>query len=150
VKRLRAYLREQRAGQNLHNRAFLLWASSHLEGVLTPEERKTVIADLLDAQRSDGGWRLASLGAFTRSDKTPQDETSDGYATGLVLHVLQTAGVAKDDAKIAKGLSWLRANQSTTGEWRGSSLNKKRDPASHTGRFMTDVATAYAILALSH
>jgi hypothetical protein len=67
-----------------------------------------------------------------------------------VLHVLQTASVPKDDPAVAKGLAWLRANQRPTGEWRGSSVNKQRDPATHVGRFMTDAATAYAVLALSH
>jgi len=34
--------------------------------------------------------------------------------------------------------------------WQGVSVNKKRDPASHPGKFMSDAATAYAVLALSH
>jgi squalene-hopene/tetraprenyl-beta-curcumene cyclase len=150
VKLLRTYLKDHRAGQNLFNRAWLLWAASGLDGLLTSEERKSVIAALLEAQQADGGWRLASLGSFVRGDGTPQDPASDGYATGLVLHVLQTAGVPKSDPPIAKGLSWLRANQRPTGEWRANSLNKQRDPTTHVGRFMSDAATAFAILALSH
>ena len=75
---------------------------------------------------------------------------SDGYGTAFVLHVLQTVGVSKDDPKIALGLSWLRANQRPTGEWPASSVNKERDPTTHVGRFMSDAATAYAILALRH
>jgi squalene-hopene/tetraprenyl-beta-curcumene cyclase len=150
VKLLRGYLRDHRAGQTLHNRAWLLWAASGLDGLLTPEERKAVIGELLEPQGSDGGWRLAALGPYVRGDGTPQDAAADGYATGLVLHVLQTAGVPRDDPKIAAGLSWLRASQSPSGEWRGTSANKKRDPTTHVGRLMTDAATAYAVLALSH
>ena len=67
---------------------------------------------------------------------------------GLVLHVLQTAGVGRDRPAVAKGLAWLRANQAPTGEWRCASVNKKRDPATHVGKFMSDAATAYAALAL--
>jgi hypothetical protein len=85
-----------------------------------------------------------------RSDRTAQETSSDGYATGLVLHVLQTAGVPKDHARVAKGLDWLRRNQGAGGSWRSVSLVKKRDPASHSGKFMSDAATAYAVLALSH
>lgn len=147
---LRDHLKDHRAGQNLFNRAWLLWASTVLDGLLAPGERKALIAELLEAQREDGGWRLASLGAYVRGDGAPQDTTSDGYATGLVLHVLQTAGVPKDDPKVARGLSWLRANQGPTGAWPGSSVNKKRDPATHVGQFMSDAGTAYAVLALSH
>ncbi len=150
VQRLRGYLKEHRSEQNLFNRTWLLWAASGLDGLLTPEERQALIEELLARQEADGGWRLAALGAFVRSDGTLQETTSDGYATGLVLHVLQTAGVSKKDPKIAKGLSWLQANQRPTGEWVTSSVNKKRDPATHVGRFMSDAATAYAILALSH
>ena len=73
---------------------------------------------LLDKQRDDGGWSLPSLGTWMRSDGTRQETESDGYATALILHVLQTAGVPKDDVKIAKGLAWLERNQATTGAWR--------------------------------
>ena len=104
---------------------------------------------LLDQQHDDGGWSLSSLGTWLRSDGTSQQSESDGYATGLVLRVLQTAAVPKDDVKIANALGWLKSNQSATGAWRGISVNKKRDPASHSGKFMSDAATAFAVLALS-
>src|SRR5207248_6418821 len=117
---------------------------------LTADERTAVAAQLLAKQQSDGGWSLPALGQFKRSDGTPQETASDGYATGLVLHVLQTAGISKDDPNVAKGLAWLRANQAATGEWRTASVNKKRNPATHVGQFMTDAATAYAALALGH
>jgi squalene-hopene/tetraprenyl-beta-curcumene cyclase len=115
-----------------------------------PEDRHSIIGELLAKQQADGGWRLASLGAFTRQDGEPQDETSDGYATGFILHVLQTVGVPKDDPKIANGLNWLRVNQERSGEWRGSSVNKRREPVTQVGRLMSDSATAFAVLALSH
>src|SRR5262249_53639289 len=83
-KLLVGYLRDRRAEQNPFNRAWLLWASQGLDGLLTADERKAVIGELLDLQQSDGGWRLASLvGTDTRKDGTPQDTTSDGFATGL-------------------------------------------------------------------
>jgi squalene-hopene/tetraprenyl-beta-curcumene cyclase len=147
---LRGYLKGKFADQNLHNRAWTLWAASKLDGVLTPEERKQVISQLLAKQRDDGGWSLPSLGNFVRSDGMAQATSSDAYATGVILHILQTAGVAKDDPKVAKGLSWLRAHQADTGEWLGVSVNKMRDPSTHIGKFMSDAATAYAILALGH
>jgi squalene-hopene/tetraprenyl-beta-curcumene cyclase len=150
VRLLRSYLIDHLAEQNDFNRIWFLWASRRLDGLLMPEGRQSIVRELLEKQQADGGWRLASLGAFTRQDGVPQDETSDGYATGFVLHVLQTVGVSKDDPKIARGLNWLRANQEPTGEWRGSSVNKKREPVSQVGRLMSDAATAFAVLALSH
>ncbi len=150
VQLLRDYLHDRGAKQNLFNRAWLLWASTGLDGLLTAEQRKALIGELLEIQQADGGWRLASLGDFKRGDGTPQDTASDGYATGLVVHVLLTAGVPKNDPKVAKGLDWLRTNQSLTGAWLASSVNKNRDPTTHVGQFMSNAATAYAVLALSH
>jgi squalene-hopene/tetraprenyl-beta-curcumene cyclase len=150
VRLLKSYLIDHLAEQNVFNRIWFLWASHQLGGLVTQDVRQTMVGELFDKQQADGGWRLASLGAFTRRDGTPQDEISDGYATGFVLHVLQTVGVSKDNSKIARGLDWLRANQEPSGEWRASSVNKKRDPVTQVGRLMSDSATAFAILALSH
>jgi squalene-hopene/tetraprenyl-beta-curcumene cyclase len=150
IKLLRGYLKDRLPAQNLYNRAFALWASTALDGILSPSGQKEIIGQLWDKQQADGGWSLSALGPFTRRDGTAQETTSDGYATGLVVHVLLTAGVPKDDARLAKGLGWLKSNQAATGEWRGVSVNKNRDPATHVGKFMSDAGTAYAVLALSH
>jgi squalene-hopene/tetraprenyl-beta-curcumene cyclase len=147
---LRGYLRDGLPGQSLHNRAWGLWAATQVEGALTKAEQQRVIDQLLDKQRGDGGWGLPTLGTWVRSDRTAQEASSDGYATGLVLHVLQTAGVPRDHARVARGLDWLKRNQGAGGGWRSASLVKRRDPASHAGQFMSDAATAYAVLALSH
>jgi len=147
---LRSFLKQGVASQNLYNKASVLWAASTLDGILSPEERKAIVSQLLAKQRDDGGWSLASLGDYKRLDGTSAETASDGYATGLVLHVLQVAGVAKDDPKVARGLTWLNTNQKESGAWPAWSVNKKRDPESHVGKFMADAATAYAILALGH
>lgn len=146
---LKKALKTRLADENLYNQAWGLWASSVLKETLTKEERKAVVERLLAKQETDGGWRLASLGAYARSDGTSQSAGSDGYATGLVLHALHLAGVPKTEAPVAKGLAWLKANQAPTGEWRAASLNKNRDPDTHVGKFMSDAATAFAVLALT-
>ena len=74
---------------------------------------------------------------------------SDGYASGLVTFVLQEAGLAPDNLALQRGLSWLRGNQHQQGYWSSSSQNKRRDPNTNVGRFMSDAATAYAVLSLS-
>jgi squalene-hopene/tetraprenyl-beta-curcumene cyclase len=150
VKLLQSHLKGEFQRQNLHNQAWGLWAATKIEGILPQAERKKLIDRLLDKQLPDGGWSLLSLGPWSRGGGTAQETTSDGYATGLVLHVLQTAGVPKDEVKVAKGLHWLKQNQAATGAWSTVSLIKKRDPASHVGKFMSDAATAFAVLALSH
>jgi hypothetical protein len=74
----------------------------------------------------------------------------------LILHVLQVAGLSKENPHVSKGLAWLRSNQDPSGAWRATSVNKDRSPEStnpgkaHVGKFMWDAATGYAVLALSH
>ena len=146
---LRRYLSDQSANQNLNNRVWLLWASTKMTDLLTAEQRQRLIDAAFEKQQKDGGWSLSSLGTKSPGGFVP-DAQSDGYATGLVLHVLQEAGISKTDSRIANGLGWLRSNQAPGGAWLANSVNRKRDPNSHVGKFMSDAATAYAVLALSH
>ena len=148
---LREFLARTFDTQPLHNRVFVLWAQARLNGIITEEQRQATLRELLTRQQADGGWSLASLAAWTpRRDKTPFETTSDGYATGAIAYALQQAGVARADAPVAKALAWLTANQDTNaGTWTSYSLNRSRDLTSDVGRFMSDAATAYAILALS-
>ncbi len=156
VSLLRDYLKKNLASQNLHNRAWMLWAAASINGLLTSQEKDRLVADLLAKQQSSGGWNLGSLGDYTHGEVKTPSKTPDGYATGLVLHTLQLSGLAKDDPRIAKGLAWLRSNQDKIGAWRAMSVNKNRSPESpnpakaHVGKFMWDAATGYAVLALSH
>jgi squalene-hopene/tetraprenyl-beta-curcumene cyclase len=150
VRMLREYFQRQFDRESTLNRLMALWASSKLEGLLTPPQRQTVVDAAYAAQREDGGWSTASLGSYKRVDDTPLDTASDGYATALVTHALQESGVPASEPRVAHGLEWLRRNQDRqTGTWRASSLNKQRDPASDPGKFMTDAATAYAVLSLT-
>jgi squalene-hopene/tetraprenyl-beta-curcumene cyclase len=44
----------------------------------------------------------------------------------------------------------MNNQDAATGAWLASSWNKKRDPASDVGKFMTDAGTAFAVLALTN
>lgn len=149
VNALRAYLRDHLPDQNLNNKVWLLWASTKLPDLLTAADRKAIVDAVFQKQQGDGGWSLSSLGTKSPSGFVP-DAKSDGYATGLILNALQEAGIHASDGRIARGLTWLRTHQAASGAWLANSVNRKRDPDSHVGKFMSDAATAYAILALSH
>ena len=89
-------------------------------------------------------------GTWKRHDDTALVTKSDGYATGLVVWVLEQAGEARGSANLQRGLGWLDSNQSASeGLWPAWSLNKERDTSSELGHLMTDAATAYAVMALT-
>jgi len=150
VKRLRDYFQREFEHQTLFNRLMALWASAKLPELLTQEQRQAIFDAAAGKQQDDGGWSTASLGAFKRYDGTPLETGSDGLATGLVTLALQQASVGSGDPRIRRGLDWLMQNQDpATGRWSATSLNKQRDPTSDAGRFMSDAATAYAVLSLT-
>jgi squalene cyclase len=103
---------------------------------------------LVGRQRADGGWNLASLGRWTRSDHTPEDAESDGYATAIATLALKQSGARQYKSSWKKGREWLETHQQEDGSWQTYSLNKMRDPDSDVGHFMSDAATSYAVLAL--
>jgi squalene-hopene/tetraprenyl-beta-curcumene cyclase len=142
VKKVREYL-SKNAPPSLHHKGMLFWASKHVDGLMTSEEQKKTVDDLLSLQRPDGGWAVASFLPWKRADGKEQDAaSSDGYGTGYVIHLARLGGVPASDERIAKGIAWLKANQRQSGRWFTRSLNKD-------GRsFLTHAGTAFALSAL--
>ncbi len=73
---------------------------------------------------------------------------SDGYATGLAALALEESGTSRKDQTLTRGLDWLERHQGDDGSLQASSVNRQRDLHSDIGRFMSDAATAYAMMAL--
>lgn len=160
---LRDYLKREYSQQSLINRVTFLWASSELPGLMDTEQQRDLVNEVLSKQQTDGGWQLAPLTwkwrgwtwasfgrRWIRSDGSFAERVSDGYATAFIAFVLPKAGVAANNPQLQKALSWLDNNQTTDGYWPSYSVNKRRSPSSNVGRFMSDAATAYAVLALTN
>ena len=143
LEKIRRYFRKHPPA-NTHHRAMKLLASLHVDGIMTDAERREVVEDLYALQKPDGGWGLATLGNWKRSDGQEQDyDSSDGYGTGFVTYVLRCAGIPAADPRIQKAVAWLKAHQRASGRWFTRSMKQdSRHLISHSG-------TAYAILALA-
>jgi squalene-hopene/tetraprenyl-beta-curcumene cyclase len=156
VERLRNYLLRAYPAQPALNQLYVLWASAEMPGLLSDVQREELIRKVAGLQNADGGWSLSSLdkqevlkpallGLFKHAD---QVDASDGCATGLAVLAMEKAGINSSDPVLQRGLAWLRTHQSQNGSWWASSMNGFRDSASGTGRFMSDAATGYSVLAL--
>lgn len=156
---------------SLHQSAMLLWASVHVDQLLSADAKAEIVSSLLEVQRSDGGWSLASLVdntndpsldrvqakqaqaekgygteflAYVGRDRIYQSSlASDGYATGFVIFVARQAGLPASDPRLHRGLAWLKANQRESGRWFTPSQ------AWHTQHRISNAGTAYAVLALA-
>jgi len=171
IDKLRAYLNGNYAAQNLYNRVWALLASTRLAGLLSPEQRQSLRAELQANQNDDGGWSLYKLGPWRWSKTAPPFAPpgkpdlsllakSDGYATGLIAFVLRQAGSPSGDPTLKKATDWLKANQKEFQVdshhwklWRAHSLNHDHENGGPRGELwnrmvMSDMATAFAVLAL--
>jgi squalene-hopene/tetraprenyl-beta-curcumene cyclase len=163
VAKLHDYLKNRYASQSLYQRVWMLLAPSRCKDLLTPGQRGAAIAELQRLQRDDGGWALQDLGGWKWSKAEPPFRPPgtpdpsllarpDGYATGLIVYTMRQAGLPASHPAVSRGLRWLSANQGPA--WRAYSLNFDREHGGEKGEpwrrmFMSDAATAFAVLALS-
>jgi len=152
TKLLREWLVKNMDAQTALDRVVLLWASTKLNGLLTREQRNQIVQETLAQQRDDGGFSMSQLiGAWKRHDHTPLDTSSDGYATGLIAFALEQVAAPQTQTPLKRALEWLSRNQiESDGRWPAVSLNNNRAVLSDTGLFMSDSATAYAVMALTN
>jgi squalene-hopene/tetraprenyl-beta-curcumene cyclase len=160
LERLREYLKREYSSQPVMNQLYVLWASARSPGMITTAQQNLLLKALHGLQQPDGGWALSSLDQGNRERDSRwrwirkqlkiavKPPGSDGCATGLVVLALEESGTSRQDPMLMHGLQWLERHQDSDGSWRAESLNEKRNPQTDVGRFMTDAATGYAVMAL--
>ena len=152
IEKLKNYLRTEKPAHD-YSRTLLLWANSRMTDLLSAEQKQELIDALAKHQRADGGWSIRTFAApetWGSGNRAPNlkaepefaDPPSDGHMTGLAVIVLREAGIGADDARVQKGIAWLKANQRESGRWWTRSLN------TDTWHFITYSGTAYPLLAL--
>jgi squalene-hopene/tetraprenyl-beta-curcumene cyclase len=148
IAEMTAYLREGEKTTALHNRLFMLWASSKMPNLLPASDKRAILDEVWQKQQPDGGWALDSLGPWQKREQAPPSNGSNSYATALVAFTAQQAGVRPSDAHMSRALAWLRSHQDASGKWPAESMNHPHEAGSMPVLFMTDAATGYATLAL--
>ena len=151
--RLKNYLRETSPPHD-YGRTLLLWAAARQPDLLPAEKQRELIEMVWQHQRPDGGWSLRTFaapeawGSGNRAAKLRAEPEfsalpSDGHMTGLAIVVLREAGVDAKDARLQRGLKWLKENQRESGRWWTRSLN------TDNYHFITYSGTAFPLLALA-
>jgi len=146
LEKVRKYLAGEPA-PSLHHRIMIAWASLRVGGLMEKPERENVLKQMLSKQLEDGGWSTPSFlvdwKTFKRKDRKPHDpNTADAYGTGLALVVARELGIAAKDARLQKGVAWLKANQRESGKW------FTRSPSKDSKNYFTNVGCAFAVLGL--
>ncbi len=81
------------------------WRLLGLAWAARKDAKHTAMQELLEAQRTDGGW----------SDIDSME--SGVYATGKALYALQTAGMTASNAAYERGVQFLLRTQQEDGSW---------------------------------
>jgi squalene-hopene/tetraprenyl-beta-curcumene cyclase len=138
--------------------------------LVSKAERDAAIVMLLRKQRPDGGWSTPRMSGLLRwrmevhpaTERQPWKEAmgptvvalirnlpdaanpgSDPYMTAFAIVLLRECGVPASDARIRRGVAWLRETQRVSGRWWMHSLYRGNY------NYITDTSTAHAVRALA-
>ncbi|MBL9136493.1 MAG: hypothetical protein JNK85_11520 [Verrucomicrobiales bacterium] len=154
VAKMKEWLRRC-APKNDFDRILKLQLAHYLPELVLQSEREQALALLTSLQHSDGGWSTRDLSPINdwHFEMSPavlnllknlpdaDRPESDSYMTALAIVLFRQSNVPAADARIQRGLAWLRREQRESGRWWMHSL--------YRGNFhyITYIATAQALKA---
>jgi squalene-hopene/tetraprenyl-beta-curcumene cyclase len=156
VDKLKEFL-QQAKPRNDYERVLRLQLAAMLPQLVSAEEVQAALGLLSDKQHADGGWSLRDMSA-TDNWRTPMSDTvlkliaslpdvdrpeSDPYMTALAIVLMREVGVPSTDARIQRGIAWLKQEQRVSGRWWMHSLYRGNY------HYITYIATAQAMKALA-
>ena len=156
IERMKIFLREHEP-INDYELAMKLRLSTLMPELVPPPVRDAATAMLWRQQQPDGGWSTRRMSDLMKWHETMDPKVvtmiqgepdaaspaSDPYMTGFAIVLLRESGVPADDARIRKGIAWLKANQRVTGRWWMKSLYRD------TYHYITYISTTQALRALA-
>jgi squalene-hopene/tetraprenyl-beta-curcumene cyclase len=156
VERMRKFLREHEP-VNDYELALKLQLSALMPDIVPPTLRDAATAMLWRQQQPDGGWSTRRMSDLMKWHETMDPKVvtmiqgepdaaspaSDPYMTAFAIVLLRESGVPAEDARMQKGIAWLKANQRVSGRWWMKSLYRD------TYHYITYISTAQALRALA-
>ena len=156
VERMKNFLREHEP-VNDYELAMKLQLATLMPELVPPPVRDAATAMLWRQQQPDGAWstrRMSDLRkwhetmdpqvvAMIQGEPDAASPASDPYMTAFAIVLLRESGVPADDARIQRGVAWLKTNQRASGRWWMKSLYRD------TYHYITYISTAQALRALA-
>ena len=156
VARMKQFLREHEP-VNDYELALKLQLAALMPELVPASQRDAATAMLWRLQQPDGGWSTRRMSPVMKWHEAVDAETvamlaaepdaaspaSDAYMTAFAIVLLRESGVPTNDARIQKGVAWLKQNQRVSGRWWMKSLYKD------TYHYSTYISTVQALRALA-
>ncbi len=155
VEKLKGWLRTA-PPKNDFDRVLKLQLAYYLPELVPQSDRDVALLLLTSKQHADGGWSTRDMSPisdwhFEMSTKVldvinslpdAQQPESDPYMTSLAIVLLRQSDVPVSDARVQKGLAWLKREQRESGRWWMHSLYRGNY------HYITYIATVEALKAL--
>ena len=156
VEKLKSWLRAPEI-KNDFDRVLRLQLAHYMPDLVPQAERDAALALLSAKQHTDGGWSTRDMSAlkdwhFEMSDFVTNLITnlpdaakpeSDAYMTALAIILMRQNNIPASDARIQRGVAWLKKEQRVSGRWWMHSLYRGNY------HYITYIATCQALKALA-